>query len=81
MCYERKDTRGIKYGTDVNKLSAIKPYTQSTYGRNIPLMTENIPLPLRDSYKMNSSVVIIQDTPFPAFIRNLTLETQYGNKN
>lgn len=76
-----KDTRGIKYGTDVNKLSAIKPYTQSTYGRNIPLMTENLGLPLRDSYKMNSSVVIVQDTPFPAFIRNITLETQYGNKN
>lgn len=76
-----KDTRGICYGTDINKLYEIKPYTQSTYGRNIPLSTDNLHVPLSDSYDIRRTVLIVQKTPFPVFIRNVTLEINYGEKN
>ena len=77
-----KDTRGLSYGTSKSgKFYEIKPYTQNTYGRDIPLSTDNLNLPLNDSYDIQSSAIIIQETPFPAFIRNITLETKYGNKN
>ena len=74
-------SRGLWYGTAMEKLYQIKPYTQYTFGENIPLETLNIDLEVPDTYKTESSFLVVQKSPLPALLQSITLEMEYGEKN
>lgn len=74
-------TRGLWYGTSVDKIYHIKPYTQYNLGEKIPLETANMSLNVPDTYRLESSFVIVQKSPLPALLQSITLEFEYGQKN
>lgn len=74
-------SRGLWYGRDVDKLYEVKPYTQDTYGENIPLETGKITLKVADGFSSESSFVVVQKNPFPALVQSITLGSTYNGKN
>lgn len=74
-------TRGLWYGTSLDKLYEIKPYTQYNLGENIPLETANMNLEVADTYKLESTFMVVQKSPLPALLQSITLEFEYGQKN
>lgn len=74
-------SRGLWYGRNVDKLYEIKPYTQITYGENIPLETGKLTLKVADGFSMESSFVVAQKNPFPALVQSITLGSTYNGKN
>lgn len=74
-------SRGLWYGTSLNKLYQLKTYTQYNLGEEIPLETLNVNLPVSDVYQTESSFFIVQKSPLPALLQSITLEMEYGNKN
>lgn len=74
-------SRGLWYGRNVDKLYEIKPYTQVTYGENIPLETGKLTLKVADGFSTESSFVVTQRNPFPALVQSITLGSTYNGKN
>ena len=74
-------SRGLWYGRNVDKLYEIKPYTQVTYGENIPLETGKLTLKVADGFSTESSFVVAQRNPFPALVQSITLGSTYNGKN
>ena len=74
-------SRGLWYGKDKDKLYEIKPYTQASYGENIPLETGKLNLKVSDGFSMETSFVVAQKSPFPALIQSITLGSTYNGKN
>lgn len=71
-------TRGLKYGKDVDNLFEIKPYTNVTFGEEIPLESGNIVLRVSSGFNNETSFVVVQDNPLPALIQSVTLGTSYN---
>lgn len=74
-------SRGLWYGRSVDKLYEIKPYTQVTYGENIPLETGKLTLKVADGFSTESKFVVVQRNPFPALVQSITLGSTYNGKN
>ena len=74
-------TRGLWYGKDLNKLYEIKPYTQENFAENIPLESGKLVLRVADGFSLESSLFIVQDSPFPALIQSITLGSLYNGKS
>ena len=74
-------SRGLWYGRDIDKLYEVKPYTQDTYGENIPLETGKLTLKVADGFSSESSFVVVQKNPFPALVQSITLGSTYNGKN
>ena len=74
-------SRGLWYGRNIDKLYEIKPYTQVTYGENIPLETGKLTLKVADGFSTESSFVVAQRNPFPALVQSITLGSTYNGKN
>lgn len=74
-------SRGLRYGRDLDKLYEVKPYTQDTYGENIPLETGKLTLKVADGFSSESSFVVVQKNPFPALVQSITLGSTYNGKN
>lgn len=74
-------TRGLWYGTSVEKLYQIKPYIYKDIGEDIPLETNVLNIEVADTYKTESSFVVVQKSPFPALLQSITMEMNYGEKN
>lgn len=74
-------TRGLWYGISLDKLYEIKPYNQYNLGENIPLETANMNLEVADTYKLESTFMVVQKSPLPALLQSITLEFEYGKKN
>lgn len=74
-------SRGLWYGRDLDKLYEVKPYTQDTYGENIPLETGKLTLKVADGFSSESSFVVVQKNPFPALVQSITLGSTYNGKN
>lgn len=74
-------SRGLWYGRSVDKLYEIKPYTQDTYGEDIPLETGKLTLKVADGFSSESSFVVVQNNPFPALVQSITLGSTYNGKN
>lgn len=74
-------SRGLWYGRDLDKLYEVKPYTQDTYGENIPLETGKLTLKVADGFSSEASFVVVQKNPFPALVQSITLGSTYNGKN
>lgn len=74
-------TRGLWYGTSINKLYQIKPYVYDDIGEDIPLETNVLNVEVSDTYKTESSFVVVQKSPFPALLQSITMGMTYGEKN
>ena len=74
-------SRGLWYGANKEKLYQIKTYTQENFAEPIPLETNVLNTDIPDTYKTETSFVIAQKSPFPAFIQSITLGINYGEKN
>lgn len=74
-------TRGLWYGTSVEKLYQIKPYVYDDIGEDIPLETNVLNIEVADTYKTESSFVVVQKSPFPALLQSITMGISYGEKN
>ena len=74
-------TRGLWYGTNIDKLYEVKPYTQETFGEDIPLESGVMNVSVPDTFKTELSFLIVQKSPFPALLQSVTLEIDYGEKN
>lgn len=74
-------TRGLWYGTSVGKLYQIKPYKYDDIGEDIPLETNVLNVEVADTYREESSLVIVQKSPFPALLQSITMGMTYGEKN
>ena len=74
-------SRGLWYGRNLDRLYEIKPYTQDTYGENIPLETGKLTLKVADGFSSESSFVVVQKNPFPALVQSITLGSTYNGKN
>ena len=74
-------TRGLWYGTAMKKLYQIKPYVYEDIGENIPLETNVLNVEVSDTYKTESSFMIVQKSPFPALVQSITMGMNYGEKN
>ena len=74
-------SRGLWFGSSKDKLYQVKTYTNSNFGEPIPLETNILNTDIPDTYKTETSFVIAQKSPFPAFIQSITLGINYGEKN
>lgn len=74
-------TRGLWYGTNIDKLYEVKPYTQETFGEDIPLESGVMNVSVPDTFKTELSFLIVQKSPLPALLQSVTLEIDYGEKN
>lgn len=74
-------SRGLWYGTALDKLYQIKTYTQYNLGEEIPLESLNLNLEVSDVYQRESSFFVVQKSPVPALLQSVTLEMEYGDKN
>lgn len=74
-------SRGLWYGRSMDKLYEIKPYTQDTYGEDIPLETGKLTLKVADGFSSEASFVVVQKNPFPALVQSITLGSTYNGKN
>lgn len=74
-------TRGLWYGTSINKLYQIKPYVYEDIGENIPLETNVLNVEVADTYKAESTFMVVQKSPFPALVQSITMGMSYGEKN
>jgi hypothetical protein len=73
-------TRGYTWGTSLEKLTEIKPYTQVSFGEDIPLETGKFNLPVSSNWGLDTSFFVVQNYPLPCFLQNITLELAYGSK-
>ena len=74
-------TRGLWYGTSLKKLYQIKPYVYEDIGYDIPLETNVLNVEVSDTYKTESSLMVVQKSPFPALVQSITMGMAYGEKN
>ena len=74
-------TRGLWYGTSLKKLYQIKPYMYEDIGYDIPLETNVLNIEVSDTYKTESSLMVVQKSPFPALVQSITMGMIYGEKN
>ena len=74
-------TRGLWYGTSLKKLYQIKPYVYEDIGYDIPLETNVLNVEVSDTYKTESSLIVVQKSPFPALVQSITMGMAYGEKN
>ena len=74
-------TRGLWYGTSLDKLYQIKPYVYKDIGYDIPLETNVLNVEVADTYKTESSIIVVQKSPFPALVQSITMGMVYGEKN
>lgn len=74
-------TRGLWYGTSINKLYQIKPYVYEDIGEDIPLETNVLNVEVADTYKTESAFMVVQKSPFPALVQSITMGMSYGEKN
>jgi hypothetical protein len=74
-------TRGLSYGKDEDHLFEIKPYTDNTFGEEIPLETNKITLKVSSGFSQEDTFVAVQDNPLPALIQSITLGITYYGKN
>ena len=74
-------TRGLWYGTSIQKLYQIKPYVYEDIGEDIPLETNVLNVEVPDTYKTESAFMVVQKSPFPALVQSITMGMKYGEKN
>lgn len=76
------NTRGLKMGADEESLEEIKPYESQdfTTSEPIPLYTGLLESTALDESDTESSFIIKQDNPLPAFIQSVTTEVDYETK-
>lgn len=78
------NTRGLKMGSTEQSMEEIKPYghEEFTSSEPIPLYTGLLECTSLDESGTESSFLIVQDNPLPAFIQSITTEVDYEvNKN
>lgn len=74
-------TRGLWYGTTMDKLYQVKPYVYKDIGEIIPLETNVLNVEVADTYKTESSLIVVQKSPLPALLQSITMGMTYGEKN
>lgn len=76
------NTRGLKMGANENTIEEIKPYlsTDFTIDAPIPLYTGLLEATALDESDAESSFLILQENPLPAFIQSVTTEVDYEIK-
>ena len=76
------NTRGLKMGAGDGAIEEIKPYTSDAFttADPIPLYTGLLECTAIDESDAESSFVIRQDCPLPAFIQSVTTEVDYEVK-
>lgn len=74
-------SRGLWYGISKDKLYQVKTYTYDNFGDNIPLETNILNTEIPDTYKVETSFIIAQKSPFPSLLQSITLGLNYGEKN
>lgn len=74
-------TRGLKYGRVLDNLYELKPYTEETYGEEIPLETGEQVLRVSDGFSLENTFFVVQDNPFPATIQSITLGSTMNGKS
>ena len=77
------NTRGLKMGASESTLEEIKPYLSEdfTTDKAIPLYTGLLECTALDESDAESSFLIRQDYPLPAFIQSVTSEVDYETKS
>ena len=66
-------TRGLKYGTSIDKLYEIKSYKDEEFGKRMTLETNVLTLDVASGFSKENTFFVVQDKPLPALIRNITL--------
>lgn len=66
-------TRGLKYGTAMNRLYEVKPYRDEEFGERMTLETNILTLDVADGFSKENTFFVVQDQPLPALVRNITL--------
>lgn len=76
------NTRGLKIGASEDTLEEIKPYESSDFTTDdpIPLFTGLLETTALDNSDSESSLLIKQKEPLPAFIQSITTEVDYEFK-
>lgn len=73
------NTRGLKIGASNNTLEEVKPYQSQDFTEDapIPLFTGLLESTIIDESDKESSLIIRQTEPLPAFIQSITTEVDY----
>ena len=76
------NTRGLKMGADEKSLEEIKPYRSEEFTTDeaIPLYSGLLECTALDESDVESSFIIRQENPLPAFIQSVTTEVDYEVK-
>lgn len=74
-------TRGLWYGKNMDSLYQIKSYIPETYSYNIPLESGKIHVKVADGFQMDTTLYVVQKSPFPALIQSITLGSTINGKN
>lgn len=77
------NTRGIKTGASEDSLEDMKPYgyDEATSSDPMPLFTGILETTVADETSYETSFIIRQDQPLPAFIQSVTTEVDYEYHN
>lgn len=73
------NTRGLKLGSSEDSLEEVKPYRNEdcTTDNPMPLFSGLVETTVRDNSEVETSFIIRQDNPLPAFIQSITTEVDY----
>ena len=81
LSYGTNKVTGLWYGKNMDELFQIKSYIPETYSQTIPWESGKIQLKVADGFQMDTTLYVVQKSPFPALIQSITLGSTINGKN
>ena len=81
LSYGTNKINGLWYGKTMDELFQIKSYIPETYSYSIPLESGKIHVKVADGFQMDTTLYVVQKSPFPALIQSITLGSTINGKN
>lgn len=74
-----RETRGVKYGTELDNLYEMKDRTDEEWGDPTDLQEGMVHVPIEPVWDESGQIYIIQDYPLPATVLGYVLNTEVGD--